>query len=116
MPNEADIYWNSIKKAWSIRVTGRVVDHLPCVSATRCVMVVREGERQRALARGQRSVHAWIRGAIHADDTLDNTAGLVEIGYNFRLAGHFTTRPGYQPIFAARMVVFTASGQAFALP
>lgn len=113
---EADVYWHSRKKAWSIRIGGRVVNHLPCVSATRCRMVVQEGERQRAIARGQRSVHAFVRGKIQVGVTLDNTLGLVEIGYNYRLAGCFTRRPGYTPIFAARMVVFTPSGQAYALP
>ena len=45
---EADIYWHSRWHRWSVRVGGRVVDHLESVSATRCVMVVRETERQRA--------------------------------------------------------------------
>jgi hypothetical protein len=78
-------------------------------------MVVKEGERQRAIGCGQRSVHAWIRGCIQPGDTLDNTLGLVEIGYNFRCAGHFTRRPGFEPIWAARLVVFTATGQAYVL-
>jgi hypothetical protein len=112
---EADIYWHSRRRLWSIRIGGRVADHVPSVSATRCRMVVREVERQRALARGQRSVHAWIRGELQVGDTLDNTVGLVEVGYNFRCAPTFTIRPGYTPIFAARMVVFMPSGQAFAL-
>jgi hypothetical protein len=113
---EAEIYWHSRRRLWSIRVSGRVVDHLPSVSATRCVMVVRETERQRALARGQRSVHTWVRGEIRIDDTLDHCADMVEIGYSPWHAGCFTRRPGYTPIFAARMVVFMPSGQAFALP
>jgi len=112
---EADIYWHSRWHRWSVRVGGRVVDHLESVSATRCVMVVRETERQRAIARGQRSVHAWIRGEIRIGDTLDHCADMIEIGYSYRCAPTFTTRPGFQPIFAARLVVFTASGQAFAL-
>ncbi|WP_262030167.1 hypothetical protein [Microvirga sp. Mcv34] len=113
---EADIYWHSIKKAWSIRVAGRVVDHLPCVTATRCRMVVRETERQRAIARSQRSVHAFIQGEIHVGDTLDHCADLVEIGYSPWHAGTFTTRPDFRPIRAARLVVFVPSGQAYALP
>jgi hypothetical protein len=113
---EADVYWHSRLKRWSIRIGGRVVDHLPAVSATRCMMVVRETERQRAIARGQRSVHAWIRGEIRVDDTLDHCADLIEIGYSPSHAGHFTRRPGFTPIWAARLVVFTASGQAYALP
>jgi hypothetical protein len=78
-------------------------------------MIVQEGERKRAIARRQRSVHAFVRGEIQVGVTLDNTLGLVEIGYNYRLAGCFTRRPGFEPIWAARMVVFMTSGQAFAL-
>jgi hypothetical protein len=112
---EAEIYWHSRRRLWLIRVGGRVIDHLPCVSATRCRMVVRETERLRAIAWGQRSVHAYVRGEIQVGDTLDNTVGLVQIGYNFRRAPTFTRRPGFEPIFAARMVVFVPGGQAFAL-
>jgi hypothetical protein len=113
---EADIYWHSRLRRWSIRVGGRVVDHLTCVSATRCRMIVQEGERQRAITRGQRSVHAFLRGEIQIGVTFDNTLGLVEIGYNFRLAPTFTRRPGFEPIYSARLVVFLPSGQAYALP
>jgi len=113
---EADVYWHSRKKAWSVRVAGRVVDHLPCMTATCCRMVVREAERQRAIERGQRSVHAWIRGQISVPVTIDDCVGLIEIGYSFRCAGHFTTRPDFRPIRSARLVVFTVTGQAYALP
>jgi hypothetical protein len=113
---EADIYWHLRLCRWSIRVGGRVVDHLPCVTATRCRMVVRETERLRAIARGQRSVHAWIRGEIRVGVTVDNCAGLIEIGYSPWHAPTFTRRPDFTPIFAARMVVFMPNGQAFASP
>jgi hypothetical protein len=113
---EAEIYWHSRRRLWSVRVGRHVVDHVPAMSATRCRMIVREGERLRAIERRQRSVHAWIRGQIADPVTVDNTLGLVEIGYSYRLSPHFTMRPGFKPIFAARMVVFTATGQAYALP
>jgi len=111
---EADIYFHSRKRMWSIRVAGRVVDHMPAVTATRCTMHVREGERRRALERGQRSVHAWIRGELQ-DVTVDHAAGLVEVGYSPWCARHFTTRPGFRPVFAARLVVFHPDGRAWAL-
>lgn len=111
---EADLYWHSRKRCWSIRVAGRVVDHLECVTATRCTMHVREGERRRALERRQRSVHAWIRGELQ-DVTVDNCVDLVEIGYSPFVCGHFTIRPGFAPVHAARMVVFRPDGRAFAL-
>ena len=111
---EADVYWHSRKRAWSIRVAGRVVDHVSSVTATRCTMHVREGERRRALERRQRSVHAWIRGQL-VDVTVDHAVNLVEVGYSPWHAGTFTIRPGFAPVFAARLVVFHADGRAWAL-
>jgi hypothetical protein len=108
---EAEIYWHSRLRRWSIRVGGRIVNHVPAVTAYRCRMVV----RQRAVMAGQRCVCAWVRGDAQDGVTLDNCAELVRIGFNPFLAPTFTTRPGYQPIYSARMVVFTGTGEAWAL-
>lgn len=73
-------------------------------------MRVREGGRQRAIREGQRNVHAWIEG--EPCDGVD--AELVEIGYNPFVAGVFTVRPGFVPVYAARLVVLGADGRAWA--
>jgi hypothetical protein len=110
----ADVYWHTRRLRWSVRVSGRVVDHLPLVALSGCRMVVREGERQRCLERGQRSVHAWVRGSLaEPPEAIPET--FVEVGYNPFLAPHFTTRPGFEPIHAAAFVAFLPDGSAWAL-
>jgi len=110
----ADVYWHTRKAAWSVRVRGRVAGHVPFITLRRCRMVVRKAERLRAVQRRQRSVHAWVQGEL-ADLTVDNTVGLVRLGYSPWHTGHFTIRPGFEPLHSARLVVFTAQGEAWAL-
>jgi len=111
---ETEAYWHSRRHLWSLRRGGRVVDQVPFVTLARCAFIVREGERRRALERRQRSVHAWVRGEYLAE-TEDNALGMVQVGYNFRLAGTFTARPTFTPIYAARRVVLRPDGTAWAL-
>jgi hypothetical protein len=111
----ADVYWHSQKRLWSVRIRGRVVGHVGFLTLARCQFVVREGERARALERGQRSVHAWVRGQV-SQYTLDNTLCMFRIGYSYRDAAHFTVRPGFVPIYSARLVTFHPLGHAYALP
>ncbi|MGF9764304.1 hypothetical protein AAII07_55310 [Microvirga sp. 0TCS3.31] len=112
---EVEIYWHSVKHLWSVRARGCVVAHVAFATLGRCQFVVRETERVRALERGQRSVHAWVRGCL-LDLTVDNTLGMVCVGYSWRHAPAFTVRPGYAPICSARLVTFHADGHAYALP
>ncbi|WP_262265522.1 hypothetical protein [Microvirga yunnanensis] len=107
------MYWHTRRKRWSLRVAGRVADHLPVVALQACRMVVREAERQRCIARGQRSVHAWIQGTLVAPPPVDEA--FVEIAYSPWYAGHFTRRPGFAPIREADLVVFGRDGKAWAL-
>jgi hypothetical protein len=111
---EVDVYWNTQRRLWSVRVRGRVAGHVPFITLRRCRMVIRETERLRAVQKRQRSVHAWVRGEP-TDLTVDNAMGLVRFGYSPWHAEHFTIRPGYQPLHSARLVVFTARGEAWAL-
>ncbi|MFC4172387.1 hypothetical protein ACFOYU_09980 [Microvirga sp. GCM10011540] len=109
----ADVYWHTVKRRWSLRVAGRVVDHLPLVALQGCRMVVRKGERRRCIERGQRSVHAWIQGTLMTPPPVDGA--FVQIGYSPWCAGHFTTRPAFLPIHQADVVSFLADGTAWAL-
>lgn len=110
---KADVYWHLRKRRWSLRIDGRVADHLPVVALAGCRMTVRERERQRCIARGQRSVHAWVQGTLVTPPPVDEA--FVQVGYSPFLAGVFTRRPGFAPIRAADLVVFKPDGTAWAL-
>ncbi len=109
----ADVYWHTRLLRWSLRFDGRVADHLPVVALQGCRMVVRERERQRCIARGQRSVHAWVQGHLVTPPPVDEA--FVEIGYSPWHAGAFTVRPGYLPVWEADLVVLRQDGKAWAL-
>jgi hypothetical protein len=110
---KADVYWHTRLKRWSLRIGGKVVDHLPVVALAGCRMTVRELERQRCIERGQRSVHAWISGRLITPPEV--TEVFIEIGYSPWHAGAFTVRPGFSPIRQADLVVFRTDGTAWAL-
>ncbi|UVF18475.1 hypothetical protein HPT29_018560 [Microvirga terrae] len=109
----ADVYWHTRLRRWSLRVDGRVADHLPVVALAGCRMVVREAERQRCIARGQRSVHAWVQGRLITPPPI--LEAFVQIGYSPFVCGAFTARPGFLPIHQADLVVFAPDGKAWAL-
>lgn len=109
----ADVYWHTRRRMWSLRFNGRVADHLPVVALRGCRMVVRERERQRCIRSGQRSVHAWVSGTLATPPEISEA--FVRVGYSPWHAGHFTVRPGFDPIHQADVVVFRPDGKAWAL-
>jgi hypothetical protein len=110
---KADVYWHSRRRMWSLRIDGRVADHLPTLALQRCRMVVREAERQRCISRRQRGVHAWIQGSLITSPEISEA--FVEVGYSPFVCGSFTTRPGFLPIWEAAIVTFDKDGKAWAL-
>ncbi|MBM6579422.1 hypothetical protein ILT44_04435 [Microvirga sp. BT689] len=113
---KADVYWHTRKRMWSVRVDGRVVDHMVSVALADCRMVVREAERQRYIRTRQRNVSAWITGTLVSPPP-PGTLGyeFVLINYSPYWCGAFTIRPSYQPIHRADLVVLTEGRQAWAL-
>jgi hypothetical protein len=109
----ADVYWHLRKRRWSLRVDGRVIDHLPVVALADCRMTVRERERLRCIERRQRSVHAWITGELVTPPEISET--FVQVGYSPWHASAFTVRPVFHPIHAADLVVFRPDSKAWAL-
>lgn len=49
---------------YSIRQNQKVVGHTDQLNVKDCVFVVNNGGKQRAIASGQRNVHAFIRGTL----------------------------------------------------
>lgn len=58
------VYWNSTKKVWSVRQSGRVVKHLRELDLWAVTFVVSEKGRQRVLRERRKSVHAYAEGVL----------------------------------------------------
>lgn len=100
------VYRNLTRACWSVRAGGRVLAHVPAVHLTGCTMVVQPAGQARALAQGQRNVHAYVRGTVTA--TLEGTYPL-RARYNVFRALTFTTEDG--PVLGAAAAHFDEHGQ-----
>ncbi|KQT93445.1 hypothetical protein ASG60_08040 [Methylobacterium sp. Leaf469] len=60
----ADVYRHRRRRAWSVRVGGRVVGHRASVCLVGVVLRASEAGRVRCLDRGSREVVAWARGEL----------------------------------------------------
>ncbi|WP_082559192.1 hypothetical protein [Methylobacterium sp. Leaf94] len=63
-PGRSDVYRNLTRGAWSVRVGGRVVGHVPAIVLADVVLRASEAGRQRCLRTGARDVHAWASGKV----------------------------------------------------
>jgi hypothetical protein len=109
------VYWCIPRKVWSIRRDGRVAERRPSLLLRGCTMHIRERARLQVVKRRQRSVHAWVIGALQEGAMLAAPAapGWTELGYNPYRAPTFTARPGFAPVHAAALVLFCADGRCY---
>lgn len=59
-----EVYWNLHKHQYSIRSKGRVIMHADKVMLRDAKFVVQPAGRERVLATGQKSIHAFVRGEL----------------------------------------------------
>ena len=57
-----NIYWNLNRSCWSVRLRGKVIDHVDKIMVIKnCVFHVSEAGRQRVLREKRKNVHGWIK-------------------------------------------------------
>ena len=59
-----EVYWNLHKKLYSVRQSGKVVDHLPALIIKKPRFVVQPAGNAKVVNTGVKNVHAFVRGAI----------------------------------------------------
>ena len=96
---------------WSISAGGRVVAHVAEIILAGVTFRVREGARQRVLARHYREVHAWAEGEPAGG--LPPGLAAREVCYSPYRGPSFTTRDG-DPVTACQFVHFTVDGISIA--
>lgn len=109
-PSAVEVYRNLTRRAWSVRVAGRVVGHVPAISLRDVVLRSSNAARLRCLRLGVRDVHAWARGV-----PTDAARPAAAVRFRYRLA-----EPGFrladgQVLLAAAAVWFEADGSAWCL-
>jgi len=107
----AEAYRNLTRRAWSIRIAGRVVGHAPAVALVGVTLRASEAARLRCLRTGSRNVHAVARGLPLVG--VPRPAGAVRFSYRLREPG-FRLADG-TPLIAAAVVWLEADGRAWCL-
>lgn len=105
----ADIYRHRGRRAWSVRVGGRVVGHRDEVCLVGVVLRASEAGRIRCLARGSREVVAWVRGEV-AD--LARPVGVERLRYRLDAPGFRAGEEG-RAVSKGRVAWFEADGTAW---
>ncbi|BAQ49202.1 hypothetical protein Maq22A_1p34710 (plasmid) [Methylobacterium aquaticum] len=102
-----EIYRNLTRKAWSVRVGGRVVAHVQAIALVGVTLRASEAGRLRCLRTGTRDVHAWARGTVTEGA---RPPGAVRLRYQLTEPGF---RAGGQIVTAAAAAWFEADGSAW---
>lgn len=110
--SQIETYWNRHIRTWSLRAAprGLVFEHAPTLALAGCEFIVAESSRLRCIERGQRDVHAFIRG-MRTD--APRPADAVRIGYRPAQPG-FRRRDTGAVVTAAAVVWFEPDGSAWA--
>lgn len=76
---KVECYYNSHKKAVSIRKKGKVISHADGVLLKDPKFIVQEGGRKRVLREKKKNVHAYVRGELIVAIPGDTLEGLIEM-------------------------------------
>lgn len=105
----ADVYRNRTRRAWSVRIRGRVVGHREAVCLVGVTLRASEAGRVRCLAWGSREVVAWARGEL-AD--LARPVGAERLRYRLDTPGFLAGEEG-RLVSKGRAAWFEADGSAW---
>lgn len=109
-PSAVEVYRNLTRRAWSVRVGGRVVGHVPAIALQGVVLRSSNAARLRCVRLGTRDVHAWARG-IPTDAARPPEA----IQFRYRLAEEGFRLPDGGRLHRANACWFEEDGTAWCL-
>jgi len=109
-----DVYYNLHKKTFSIRCKGRVIAHRDRVTIKNPEYIVGEKGRQRVLNERSKNVHAFVRGTLmdnasleHWIDSFDMMNIAFKVKYNPYVHDTFVTVFDGEPIHESEWAVLS---------
>ena len=105
------IYRNLHKNCFSVRLLGRVIDHVTDALAFNVEFKVNQLGRLRVLTEQHKNVHAFVVAESYVSSKIDTT-GLTRVSYNPYKSSFFESLR--EPIFKAPVVLFS-SGKCYLL-
>ena len=109
-----DVYYNLHKKTFSIRCKGRVIAHRDRVTIKNPEYIVGEKGRQRVLNERSKNVHAFVRGTLmdnasleHWIDSFDMMNIAFKVKYNPYVHDTFVTAFDGEPIHKSEWAVLS---------
>ena len=107
-----ETYWNLHKNVFSVRVKGRVIQHVKAASIRNVTFAVQPAGRTKVLLEKRKNVHAFVRGdwMQHFDDInvsiIEDLDGYERVIYNPYLAGTFVSCSTGDAIYEADRACF----------
>ena len=106
------VYFNLHKKCWSVRQSGKIVDHTNQVLLRDCRYLVGQAGRKKVLKEKRKNVHAFVRG-----EWLTNGSCLTslphKVSYNPYKFGHFYNSETEDAVTSAPLVILNEEGRVF---
>lgn len=109
-PASVDVYRNLTRRAWSVRVAGRVVGHVPAIALRDVTLRSSNAARLRCLRLGVRDVHAWARGT-----PFEGARPPEAVRFRYRLAEPDFRLADGRVLLAAEVAWFEPDGTAWCL-
>ena len=107
-----ETYWNLHKNVFSVRVKGRVVQHIRAATIKDVTFAVQPAGRAKVLLEKRKNVHAFVRGNwmrpfdSHTDFFNSYFNGYERVMYNPYLAGTFVSCSTGDAIYEADRACF----------
>ena len=106
------VYFNLHKKVWSVRQSGRVVEHTKNIMLKDCRFLVSEAGRKRVLREKKKNVHAGVSGYVVDSIPEYKVYSEAKITYNPYKHKTFVRKDTGEPIHKAKIVVFGCGERA----
>ena len=107
-----ETYWNLHKNVFSVRVKGRVIQHIRAATINDVTFAVQPAGRAKVLLEKRKNVHAFVRGdwMQHFDDInvsiIEDLDGYERVMYSPYLAGTFVSCSTGDAIYEADRACF----------
>ena len=102
--NNVEVYWNLHKRIFSVRSKGIVRDHAHTVVLQNVKFVVQLAGRAKVLLEQKKNVHAFVKGEVNNEFSLDYLQPFQRAVYNPYNADTFVPESSFRGINPAQLI------------